>query len=222
MGTKSLVLFASLFAYINCYAQTLRTDLRPDSVKEDLLNIYQVSQISKVDLLSALNDMGLRIFVAPVQPVFNKKYKLQINVKEYLNGKLIRKKNISPSEDNLYFYYITDKQYADYIKKIKFVTRDVDTASMLKVDIMGNTTGIKLKKQKERPYQFYSWRSYSLTAWELGKEVPLLVFSSSWYDKKYDLERSCGAVDLSENKAATIELLQNSPHYFVVSYQISE
>jgi len=88
---------------------------------------------------------------------------------------------------------------------------------------VGNTTGgIKLKRQAERKYQFYSWRRFSATNWALNTKVPMLVYSSSWYDKKSDVERSCGAVDLSNNKAATKELMDNSPHYFMISYMISE
>lgn len=219
---KFLAFFIGVFVCVNCYAQNLRKDTRPDSVKEDEMNVYQASQISKVDLLSALSDMGLRIFIVPIQPSFSKTYKLSIDLNEYVNGKLINTKEISPDENNLYFYYIKDKQYADYISRIKFVARDVDTASLLTVDIMGNTTGLILKKQKERLHQFYLWRSYSITKWRSGVEIPLLVFSSSWYDKKFNIERSCGAVDLSNDKAATDELLQNSHHYFIVSYKISE
>jgi hypothetical protein len=50
----------------------------------------------------------------------------------------------------------------------------------------------------------------------------MLVYSSSWYDKKYDIERSCGAVDLSNDQSATKELLSNSSHYFLISYKISD
>lgn len=219
---KFLSFFIGVFVCANCCAQNLRKDIRPDSVKEDELNVYQASQISKVDLLSALSDMGLRIFIVPMQPGFTKTYKLSINLNEYVNGKLISTKDISPDESNLYFYYIKDKQFADYIRKIKFIARDADTASVLMIDIMGNKAGAILKKQKERLHQFYSWRSYSVTKWRLGVEIPLLVFSSSWYDKKYDIERFCGAVDLSNDKAATDELLHSSPHYFVINYKISE
>ncbi|WP_394342733.1 hypothetical protein [Mucilaginibacter gilvus] len=54
----------------------------------------------------------------------------------------------------------------------------------------------------------------------MNTKIPIMVYSSSWYDKKYDVERSCGAVDLSNDKAATKELLDNSSHYFLISYKI--
>ena len=187
------------------------------------MNIYQTGRVSTFDLLSALSEMGLRIFIFPVSPVFNKTYKLTINLTEYVNGKPVSIKNISPADNNLYYYYIKDKQYADYINRIKFVTRDLDSTSVLSVDIMGNIIGgIKLKKHIDRSHQFYLWRSYSKANWELGEEIPLLVFSSSWYDKKYNIERSCGAVDLSNDRKATHELLTNSLHYYLISYKIGD
>jgi hypothetical protein len=188
----------------------------------DEMNTYQASDISKVDLLSALNEMGVRLFNIPISPRFTKTYKLSINLDEYVNGKKVSTKNISPNSKNTYYYYVKEEQYADYMNKIKFITRDLDSTCLVNVNVMGNSMGGILKKHKERKYQFYSWRSYSATKWKLGIETPLLNFSSSWYDKKYDIERSCGAVDLSLDKASTDDLLKNSPHYFIISYMISE
>jgi hypothetical protein len=212
-----------VFISIQCYSQTFKKDIRPESEKEDLLDNYEASQISKVDLLSALNNLGVRVFNCNLFPRFTKPYRLNVNLDEYLNGQKISSKDVSPSEKNIYFFYDKDKQYADYINKIKFIARDVDSLDMLTINIMGNTTGgIKLRKNLQRTHQFYSWRRYSVTNWVLNKDVPLLCYSSSWYDKKFDIERSCGAVDLSKNKAATEELIKNSPHYFMISYKVSE
>jgi hypothetical protein len=220
---KFLLFLIGIFIGINCCAQAIRKDTRPESVKEDYMNTYQASQISKIDLLSALDAMGVRLFSFPMSPGFTKTYKLEVRLTEYVNGKPVSIKSISPDENNLYYYYIKKKQYADYINKIKFIARDVDTACLLTVNVMGNTIGgIKLKKHLGRPNQYYLWRSYKSTHWKRGVEIPLLAYSSSWYDKKDDVERSCGPDDLSNDKVATTKLLNNSPHYFIVSYKISK
>jgi len=220
---KLLPLIACVLISINSYSQTFKKDPRPESAKEDYLNEYQANEISKVDLLSALNSLGVRVFNTQLLPRFTKTYNLTIDVDEYVNGKMINSRDVSPNEKNIYFFWEKEKQYADYISKIKLITRDTDSVSVLSVDIMCNTTGgIKLKKHLERKHQFYLWRRFSKTNWRLNVKIPMLVYSSSWYDKKFDIERSCGAVDLSENKAATKELIDNSPHYFLISYKISE
>lgn len=79
-----------------------------------------------------------------------------------------------------------------------------------------------LKKRKERKDQFYLYRRYSKIPWVLNKDIPLMVYASSWHDKKFNVERFCGVLDLSYNDQATQELFNNSPHYFLVSYKISE
>lgn len=220
---KLLPIVVCILVSVNAYAQSFKKDPRPDSVKEDFMDAYQADQISKVDLLTALDALGVRVFNCRLSPQFTNTYKLCVNLDEFVDGKKVSSKDISPSEKNIYFFWEKEKQYTDYISKIKFIARDIDTADVLTIDIMGNTTGgIKLKKHKDRKQQFYSWRRYSLTNWALNTETPMLVYSSSWYDKKFDIERSCGAVDLSNNKAATKELMDNSPHYFLISYKISE
>jgi len=220
---KSLLIILGVLISIHSYSQTFKKDPRSEGVKEDYLDNYEASQISKVDLLSALNSLGVRVFNCRLLPRFTKPYKLTVNLDEYVNGKKVSSKDISPNEKNVYFFWEQGKQYADYISKIKFIARDVDSLDMLTIDIMGNTTGgIKLRKQKERAHQFYVWRRFSVTNWTLNKEVPMLLYSSSWYDKKFDFERSCGAVDLSKDKAATEELTKNSPHYYLISYKMSE
>ena len=220
---KSLLLILCVLISVQSYSQNFKKDTRPENIKEDYLDNYEASQISKVDLLSALNSLGVRVFKFRLLPTFTKPYKLAVNVDEFVNGKKVSSKDISPREKNIYFFYDQDKQYADYISNIKFIARDADSLSRLTIDIMGNTTGgIKLRKHIERAHQFYLWRRYSVTNWTRDKEVPMLCYSSSWYDKKFDIERSCGAVDLSKDKAATEELIKNSPHYFLISYKISE
>ena len=220
---KLLPVVVCILISINGYSQSFKKDTRPDKIKEDNMDAYQADQVSKVDLLTALDALGIRVFNCQLSPRFTKTYKLNVNLDEFVNGKKVSSKDISPSEKNIYFFWEQEKQYADYISKIKFISRDVDTAALLTIDIMGNTTGgIKLKKHTDRKHQFYSWRRYSLTNWKLNTEIPMLVYSSSWYDKRFDIERSCGAVDLSRNKAATKELMDSSPHYFLISYKISE
>jgi hypothetical protein len=220
---KLLPFIACALISINSYSQNFKKDLRPDSVKEDYMDDYQAGQISKVDLLSALNSLGVRVFNCRLLPRFTKIYKLTVDVDEFVNGKMISTKNVSPNEKNIYFFWEKDKQYADYVNKIKLIARDADSVSILSVDIMGNTTdGIKLKKHIERKHQFYLWRRFSVTNWTLNAKIPMLVYSSSWYDKRFDIDRSCGVVDLSNDKAATKELMDNSPHYFLISYKISE
>ena len=215
------LLTAATLVSVNTYSQTFKKDARPDSIKQDYFDEYQAGQISKLDILRALDGVGVRIFNCQLLPRFVKTYHITVDVDEYLNGRLISTKNISPNDKNTYAYWENEKPYADYLSNIQFSTLDSDTACMLKINMMGNSSGMRLKKQQSRKNQWYSWRRFGKTNWTLNEKKPLLVYSSSWYDKKFDIERSCGAVDLSNDKEATKELLESSSHYFMVSYKVS-
>jgi hypothetical protein len=49
-----------------------------------------------------------------------------------------------------------------------------------------------------------------------------LVFASSWYDDRIKQDRFCGTSDLSLDEKATKELLNFSPHYYVISLKVYE
>jgi hypothetical protein len=80
---------------------------------------------------------------------------------------------------------------------------------------------IPFRKKRDRPWQSYHWRSYDMTEWKFGEETPLLVYASSW-DDGHGGERFCGAVDLSMDEAATRELLGFSPHYYMITYKLTD
>ncbi|MDB4901560.1 MAG: hypothetical protein JWQ63_841 [Mucilaginibacter sp.] len=93
---KLLLFIACGLFSLNTYSQNFKKDLRPDSVKEDYMDEYQADQINKVDLLRALNSLGVRVFNCQLLPRFTKTYNLTVNVDEFVNGKMINTKNVSP------------------------------------------------------------------------------------------------------------------------------
>ena len=226
------VAFFSAMISISAISQDIkyRKDDRPQNVKEDRYNSYQVNSISEIDILKALEMVGIRIFDMPIFPVFEKKYKLSINIDEYVEGKKGNSNDIMPfiyPGKNIYDYWIKDSIeqknvfYFDYLQRFTFFSKDNDTTSLLTINHLGGSlSGIKLKKNKLRDGQFYNWRSYSKIDWKLNEEVPLLVYASSYYDGKF--ERFCGAVDLSEDEEATKELFDKSPHYYIISFKVFE
>lgn len=209
---------------VTAYSQEFKKDHRSKQLKEDNYNEYQVNQISKTDLLKALGVAGIRIFNCPITPKFDKIYKLAINLDEYVDGKKVSTESISPNKHNTYTFYEGDKLYFNYINELKFIAKEVksDSVALLNIEVHGNTYDVQLKKHKERRGQFYQWRRFYKADWVLDKEIPVLVFASSWYDKKNSMERFCGVVDLSSDKNATDELLKNSTHYFMINYKISQ
>ena len=157
-------------------------------------------------------------------PVFEKEYNLSVVLDEYVNGKKTDSQNVNVAYTgkNTYHYYIGDTRYFDYIPKFTVFAYDNDKGQRLTINHYGGSTRKILKNKIRRKGSFYMWRAYSKTDWKLNEEVPLLVYASSWYDKRIKLDRFCGVVDLSDDEEKTKELFDKSPHYFVISLKVSE
>lgn len=227
---KNAILILFLLLGSLCCAQEYKKDARTKLQKEDSQNSYQVESKSSVDLLKALEMAGINIFKIPLPP-FEKKLKFAISIDEYAQGEKVNTKQIQPTYngDNTYFHFIqtdatTLARYYDYIDEITVFAKEEDSISTLKIQI--NNTGLgglKLIKKKDMLRQFYEWRYYSQGTLKLDEDIPMLVFASSWYDKKWNVQRFCGApFDLSTDTVESAALFKNSPHYYVISYKLSE
>ena len=224
---RLFVIFVSASISISAISQDIqhRTDDRSQNVKEDVFNQYQVNRISDIDILKALEILGVRIFDIPISPVFEKEYQIFVVFDEYVEGKKTNSQNITftPTGMNTYYYPKDGVPYFDYISKFTIFAHDNDTVQRLHIDSYGGRNrNMSLKNNILRARQFYQWRAYSKIDWKLDEEIPILVYASSWFDERYRVERFCGVVDLSLDEEMTKELFDNSPHYYVVSLKVSE
>ncbi|MFD2554007.1 DUF5041 domain-containing protein [Sphingobacterium tabacisoli] len=226
MKNYSFLLLLYLFP-IAVFCQTYHKDQRTIIEKEDEHNRFNAESVNQVQVLKALEMLGMNIFNIPLQP-FDKRYLFDVILTEYQNGERVKRRSVGLMNDNTYRYYKDNDPFAnkmsfDYLDKITFFTKDLDSLTLLKVEsYAGTLQGIKLQKHRSRLGQDYSWRSYSKTNWVLNLEIPVLVYASSWWDKRYNIERFCGTVDLSSNILEAKEMLENSPHYYVISYIVYE
>jgi len=217
----SFLLF-SLLICIPLFSQEFKKDTRNQKQKEDSKNSYQVEIINDTDILQALEIAGIRIFKFPLSP-FDKEYKMEIIIDEYVNGEKSNLSNINisttysfPDDEN-----DPDKYYVDYIDQLLFFMKDKEDISEVTIKTYAGTRWTRFDKKITRKRQFYMWRKYSKAGWKLNETVPLLVYASSWNDDA-GYERFCGAVDLSDNEEDTAELLNSSKHYYIISYKVFE
>ncbi|TDQ75999.1 DUF5041 domain-containing protein [Sphingobacterium yanglingense] len=212
---------------ISLFAQGYVKDQRTAIEKEDEYNRYNASRISQVQILKALELAGVSVFNIPLNP-FDTVYQFDIILTEYKGGEIVKRRSVGVMNDNTYRYYkdndrFTNRVSVDYIDQLTFFAKDMDSLVYLKVETYsGALQGIKLDKHLTRYGQGYSWRSYSKVGWVLNQEIPVLVYASSWVDKVHNIERSCAAADLSSNILEAKALLENSPHYYVISYVVFE
>ena len=226
---RLFVIFVSTLISISAISQDIpqyRKDERPQNVKEDRFNEYRANGVSGIDILKALEVLGVRIFDIPITPVFEKEYSISLTLDEYKNGKKVNSKEILNHpvfRKNTYSHYVEETRYFDYIPKYTIFSKDNDKDNVLTISHLGGSTGrLKLEKQKKRKWQFYLWRAYSVIDWKLNEKIPLLVYASSYYDKRIKTDRFCGVVDLSLDEARTKELFDKSPHYYVISLKVYE
>jgi len=230
------VTFISALLSINAISQDIkyRKDERSQNAKEIFFSAYQSNHTSEYEynILRALEIAGIRIFNIPISPVFEKEYNFSVNLIEYVNGEKVKSQDIIYTHrgKNVYLHSSDDPipikpgtvPSFDFIPKLTFFSKENDTTVFLTVEHYGGTSRRPLKKNKVRDRQFYNWRVYSQIDWKLNEEVPLLVFASSWYDERIKQDRFCGIDDLSLDEKATKELLDFSPHYYVISLKVYE
>jgi len=223
MKTLFLTAIISILFSTSVYSQDpqYRKDDRSPNEILDRGNQYQVNSISELDILKALEMVGVRIFDIPFSPVFDKGYRFFLQLDEYAGGEKTNSRSIP--FNNTYRYVKDSIMYFDYMPKLTIFAHDNDTVQTLQISFYGGAMGgIKLNKKKERASQSYLWRAYSKKDWKLNEEVPLLVYGSTWYDARFNIERFCAVIDLSLSEEATQELFDNSPHYFVLSLKVYE
>lgn len=222
------ILLVSLFfvMFINTYGQKYHKDTRNETCKNNPLNMYKSSVINDIDILKSLALLGINIYKFNTG-TFDKKYNITINMDEYVDGVKISSKKIIQG-NNLY-YFSTDSIYTEdsevlynYIDQLSFYTKKDNNIVNIEVSTYATNSRATISEKKDRNSQFYSWRYYKETKWTLNEDIPLLVYASSWFDRKNNFERFCGIAVLEKNNRDTKELLDNSPHYICFSYKVTE
>lgn len=213
-----LPLMIILFANGNLFSQQYKADNRIQLLKEDDNNSYKSDRISTLDLVQALEVAGVTINKFNLG-TFDKKYQLLIILDEFKEGKKVKSDTLM-NEDNTYYYYERGEKdiYMTYLDQIKIFTQSKDSTFTMNFKTYKMSFKHVVHFQKLTEKSFYNLRSYPDTKWILNEKIPLLVYASSWKDKKGDFQRFCGVVNLSRNDKETDELLNSSPHYYMVSY----
>jgi len=215
----SLLILSTLIS-INGISQEIKKDFRPQNIREDEHNLFKTDQISKLDILEALKFSGINIYKFKLGQ-FDKKYIYYIMKDEYLNGKILNTDTIVEYYNEYRFYKRGEEGYfIDYIDQIKVFTKKEENKLKIRFETYALSTTDELSYKKTNDKQFFNLRPFINTTWALNKKIPLLVFASSWEDKKYAVQRFCGSSELEVNDKESDRLLSHSPHYFLFSYKI--
>jgi hypothetical protein len=206
--------------------QPEKTELKKEvsqSNKDDRLNLYNSEKINSVDLLEAFDFIGVQIHKFEIGE-FNKRRDLILLMKEFENG-ILKTTDTLTTTDNQFYESFDENGSPNmgFIDQIKILTKtDNEKSELVVKTYRGQSAKRSVALNKVDDNQFFLWRVYEETKWKTDKEVPLMIFASSWYDERINNHRFCGVAKLTEKTEATDELLKNSPNYLLISYKVTE
>lgn len=220
MRSLLLFFFFQIILSSSALAQEIKPDYRRQVEKEDGVNAYNSSEITTLDLLQALELLGVQIKKFDLGR-FEEERELLVLADEYLDGVQVNTDTLlSMSNQYAYFERGAENYFLDFIDQLKVIIKVEDQKSSLQFVTYDMTAGRTVELERVSEAQFFQWRSYRQTHWKLKEKTPLMIFASSWKDPQYDFHRFCGVRHLSENDPDTEELLSSSPHYIVISYKV--
>lgn len=213
MKTVAITIFLLMITTFNLFSQELKKDNRYRIQQEDPYNFYETENISKTDLLKAIEYLGMRIFKFDVPGNFESKT-ITILAREFKDGKEVNSDTIA-NFSNEYLYWDTGipDPFSDFISGVTIYSNTTENRSELQFELTSFVKRHKIELFKESDDQFYQWRKYHKTNRKVGEEIPLMIFASSWIFPGENFHRFCGVVELNENDPMTKELLDFSPHY---------
>ncbi|MCF8363680.1 MAG: DUF5041 domain-containing protein [Prolixibacteraceae bacterium] len=220
MKKITLTAILILILHLNGISQDFKVDDRAQFLKEDSKNDLQSSELSNIDLLQALELAGIKVHKFMIG-TFDKEYHIHFILNEYINGEIVKTDTFFV-DDNTYAFYENDIRYFNYIDQIKIFTKQEKEELKIKIVTYSMAWQSKIDYEITEQDQNYFVRYYSDATWQENVTIPLMVFASSWRDKKYGFQRFCGATRLDANDKETKTLLEFSPHYFKISYLVSK
>lgn len=202
------------------FAQEFKTDSRTPLEKEDPMSEYNTQNTTMLDFLKTIEIQGIKINNFKLGK-FNKNYNIMLMSDKYEQGQLIKTDTLLLFE-NTYRYQESGKIYTDFLSSIKTITKKEKTKSELHIMTYSFSSKVEIELKRTNENSFFNWRTYSNTNWKLNKKIPLMIYASSWEDKKYGVERFCGVRYLTDNGEYTNDLLNSSPSYVIIYYSVIE
>ena len=191
------------------------------------------------DLISLLGAAGYELFSYDISEMLNERYDIVIVKKEFSAGKEIESSNLAMSPNKRLLTDIPEssrQQFIDAGRVIDPITQAIelvekisfgfypsgnDSIKRIQVGVGGRTLGTSLfrlrgliQKDSDKLFFFYTTRPFQIKAFKENEFIPLVLFSSGWYDERFDIFRSCGQIEVEPEMSD--EIYKNIPHHYIV------
>jgi len=215
---QTVIVFTVIMLFSSCVEHS------PDSEKR-LLEVNDSSDVTQADIIEALEFAGLGIHKIRIGE-FDSPYSIKFVIEEFKDTELFRTDTLDYDIVNIdYAYADTNKvtkeiEYIQvYSKAIRLFSRNLEDRIHFEIAVPRIKFGLDVEFISTNHENFYKIVEYENTHWILNEKVPLLLCGSSWADENG--RRFCAANKMGDNSRSN-ELLNNSPHYVIISYLTEE
>jgi len=217
-----LLVIVSFFLFIEKNnAQNEYLDYRiQDTVSDENFTIFNMN-----DFRDALVQLGINIYKWNLPIPRDKDYKFEFYYQEYENTRLLKDTVINRSTTKFWGFDNNSRVEYQYFKNIRIISEMPDfkdKTDKLRLRISVNSGKFQFGESiLPRPeYGVYFLRKFEETDFEIGKNIPLLLFTAGWETNVsgQKVRQFCGPnqppSDLNDKS------LSDSDHYFVIGYRV--
>ena len=195
------------------------------------------------DIVRTLNANGYEFYSFDLSTFNDKTYQIEVYIQEGDSTGLLTDNEIRGAGwQSRQFLKDIPEEYRQDVNPIDPETGLVDQISRIGISIAPKTDSTvivrinigqygmsrELKQQpiiryeKDQPilYRAYGTRPFKIETFESGKDIPLVLYASYWYDSQVNLYRLCGEEEIDPDMSTPI--LKNIPHYYVIGIRLTE
>lgn len=195
------------------------------------------------DIIRTLNANGYEFYSFDLSTLNDKTYQIEVYIQEGDSTGLLTDNEIRGAGwQSRQFLKDIPEEYRQDVTPIDPETGLVDQISRIGISIAPKTDSTvivrinigqygmlrELKQQpiiryeKDQPilYRAYGTRPFKIETFESGKDIPLVLYASYWYDSQANLYRQCGEEEIDSDMSTPI--LKYIPHYYVIGIRLTE
>ncbi|RIJ47408.1 DUF5041 domain-containing protein [Maribellus luteus] len=224
MKTTSSLILAIFFATSFITSTNAQNDYRDfkirDTVKDENFTIFNMN-----DFRDALVQLGINVYKWDMPIPRDNDYQLEFYVQEYEKAKLIKDSVVRTWTTKFWGFDENSRAEFQYIKNLRIISEmpdfnDKSDKLRLKVSLNSGKFQFTTSILPRPIYECYYLIKFEETNFEIGKDIPLLLFNAGWeINFEGELVRQyCGPnfipADLDDDS------LRQSDHFFVFGYRV--
>lgn len=195
------------------------------------------------DIIRTLNANGYEFYSFDLSTFNDKTYEIEVYIQEGDSTGLLTDNEIRGAGwQSRQFLKDIPEEYRQDVTPIDSVTGLIDQISRIGISIApktDSTVNVRInigqygmsRVLKQQPiiwyregqqiiYRAYGTRPFKIETFESGKDIPLVLYASYWFDPQANICRQCGEEEIDPDLSTPI--LKYIPHYYVIGIRLTE